>query len=36
MIQGVSSGPIEDTTTLIELCAEQLFTQGAKQLLQLT
>ncbi len=36
MIQGTSSGPIEDPTALIELCAEQLFTQGAKQLLQLT
>lgn len=34
MIQGISSGPIEDAPILAELCAEQLFTQGAKQLLQ--
>lgn len=36
VIEGISSGPIDDTRTLSEICAEQLFTQGAKQLLQLT
>jgi hydroxymethylbilane synthase len=34
IFQGISSGPIEDAKTLAELCTEQLFTQGAKLLLQ--
>jgi hydroxymethylbilane synthase len=33
IVQGISSGPIEDTKTLTELCAEQLFSQGAMELL---